>query len=32
MELEYQKLLAFANNYYNRNTIIELAHVAGGGL
>jgi hypothetical protein len=32
MKLEYQKLLAFANNYYNRNTIIELAHVAGGGL
>lgn len=32
LELEYQKLLALANNYYNRNTIIQLAHVAGGGL
>lgn len=31
-QLEYQKLLALANNYYNRNTIIQLAHVAGGGL
>lgn len=32
LELEYQKLLALANNYYNRNTILQLAHVAGGGL
>ncbi len=32
LELEYQKLLALADNYYNRNTIIQLAHVAGGGL
>ncbi len=32
LQLEYQKLLALANNYYNRNTIIQLAHVAGGGL
>lgn len=32
LELEYQKLLALANNYYNRNTIIQLAHVAGGGI
>lgn len=32
LELEYQKLLALANNYYNRNTIMQLAHVAGGGL
>ena len=32
LELEYHKLLALANNYYNRNTIIQLAHVAGGGL
>ncbi len=30
--LEYVKLLALANNYYNRNTIIQLAHVAGGRL
>jgi hypothetical protein len=29
LELEYHKLLALANNYYNRNTIIQLAHVAG---
>lgn len=28
--LEYVKLLALANNYYNRNTILQLAHVAGG--
>lgn len=27
--LEYARLLAFANNYYNRNTILQLAHVAG---
>lgn len=32
LELEYRKLLALANNYYNRNTVIQLAHVAGGGL
>lgn len=32
LELEYKKLLAFANNYYNRNTIMQLAHVAGGRL
>ena len=31
LELEYRKLLALANNYYNRNTVIQLAHVAGGG-
>lgn len=30
--LEYVRLLAFANNYYNRNTVIQLAHVAGGRL
>lgn len=30
--LEYVKLLALANNYYNRNTILQLAHVAGGRL
>lgn len=30
--LEYARLLAFANNYYNRNTILQLAHVAGGRL
>ncbi len=28
--LAYDKLLALADNYYNRNTIINLAHVAGG--
>ena len=28
--LEYVRLLALANNYYNRNTILQLAHVAGG--
>ena len=28
--LEYVRLLAIANNYYNRNTILQLAHVAGG--
>ncbi len=27
--LEYLKLLAIANNYYSRNTVIQLAHVAG---
>ncbi len=27
--LEYVKLLALANNYYNRNTVLQLAHVAG---
>lgn len=32
LQLEYQKLLAFAYNYYNRNTIIQLAHVAGSEL
>lgn len=31
-ELEYRKLLALANNHYNRNTVMQLAHVAGGGL
>lgn len=30
--LEYVRLLALANNYYNRNTILQLAHVAGGRL
>lgn len=30
--LEYVRLLALANNYYNRNTILQLAHVAGGQL
>ncbi len=30
--LEYVKLLALADNYYNRNTILQLAHVAGGRL
>lgn len=28
--LEYRILLAFANNYYNRKTILQLARVAGG--
>ncbi len=32
LQLEYHKLLALADNYYNRNTIIQLAHVAGGRL
>jgi hypothetical protein len=32
LELEYRKLLALANNYYNRNTVIQLANVAGSGL
>ena len=27
--LEYGKLLAMANNYYNKNTVLQLAHVAG---
>lgn len=27
--LEYVRLLALANNYYNRNTVLQLAHVAG---
>lgn len=27
--LDYEKLLALANNYYNRNTVLQLAHVAG---
>lgn len=30
--LEYVRLLALANNYYNKNTILQLAHVAGGRL
>ena len=28
--LEYSKLLAMANNYYNKNTILQLGKVAGG--
>jgi len=27
--LEYARLLAYANNYYNRNTVLQIAHVAG---
>ncbi len=27
--LDYAKLLAMANNYYNKNTVLQLAHVAG---
>lgn len=30
--LEYVKLLGLADNYYNRNTILQLAHVAGDQL
>lgn len=30
--LRYQKLLALANGHYDRDTIIQLARVAGGGL
>ena len=30
--LEYVNLLALADNYYNKDTILKLAHVAGGHL
>lgn len=30
LDLEYSKLLAMANNYYNKNTILQLGKVAGG--
>ncbi len=29
LNLEYYKLLALADNYYNKNTVLQLAHVAG---
>lgn len=32
MELEYHMLLALADHYYNKQTILQLAHVAGGNL
>ena len=30
-DLRYEKLLFFADHYYNKNTIIQLAHTAGEG-
>ena len=28
-ELDYGKLLALAEKYYNKNTVLNLAHIAG---
>ena len=30
-DLRYEKLLFFADRYYNKNTIMQLAHTAGEG-
>lgn len=30
-DLQYDKLLAFADRYYTKNTIIEIAHIANAG-
>ena len=32
MELKYDRLLGLANNSYNKDTILQLAHVAGDKL
>ena len=31
LKLQYEKLLFLADRYYNKNTVIQLAHTAGEG-